>query len=327
MSSITYPKEKSGSVYLLHLIFIPMIVYSVLQIYLLITDYFGEAVGGSVHYLQLVANSEEFRPWVYRVLVPWTAQLLERSTGMEAHHWLHPIMVISGVGLYFALKHLLRLTGRKELQSTTLAFIFTELFVLSLFIHAKVYDIPTALLFTMAFIFLYKREYLNYTLLFPLLCLNRETGFLLILVTVFWVLYWRFLMKPPGNHWNLRMIAVVLWEIVMYLGIRAYLLYRFAGFPGDTYQWHLLHNLQSYLDAPVAALLLFGVTGAMLYFIWKAFSNVDLHFFIAAFWIVFPVQILLYLTLGLIWELRVFAESVPLIAVLLPYGMEKVLKR
>jgi hypothetical protein len=294
---------------------LPLIVFSTLQQYLIWTENFG-----GVRYLKSIADSHEFRPYVYRVLVPLLARLLEKITGLAAYQWLNPLVVLAAVGLYFVLKRLLieALRLHNPQQASFLTFLYLEAFLMSLMVFAKVHDVPTALLFTLAFLLLYRGNFLGYILLFPIVTLNRETSFLLIM---FW-LAWGYRMVRDGYP-VARYIVLLLYQVVIYLGIRIVIIKTFAYLPGEVFQWNVHKNYVTFTSHPLITLPLFLGFVTLVYVIWKGFPHVP-AFFQVAVSTVFPLQVLLYLTLGFSWELRVFAESLPIIAVLFTSGIQAI---
>jgi hypothetical protein len=187
---------------------------------------------------------------------------------------------------------------------------------MSLIVFAKVHDVPTALLFTLAFLLLYQRNFLGYILLFPIVTLNRETSFLLIL---FW-LVWGYQMTRAGYPLA-SYVGLLSYQAVIYLGIRIAIIYIFAYLPGEVFQWNVHKNYVTFTSYPLISISLLLGFLILVYVMYRGFPHVP-HFFQVALCTVFSLQVLLYLTLGFSWELRVFAESLPVIAVLFTRGIQ-----
>jgi hypothetical protein len=54
-----------------------------------------------------IAMSHEPRPYVYRVLIPWLAEILV-WLGLQPYYALSLLIVLSAIGLLYAIKYLLR---------------------------------------------------------------------------------------------------------------------------------------------------------------------------------------------------------------------------
>ena len=93
-------------------------------------------------------------------------------------------------------------------------------------------------------------------------------------------------------------------------------MYAFADLPGEEYWWTWPCVLLAYVrNYPQALILLVTVIGN-LYFALRDWYKKPV-FLRTAFLIIFPLQVIMHLTVGLPWELRVYAESTPVILCLL----------
>lgn len=68
--------------------------------------YYVWVVWKGFSYLELVAYSLEARPFVYRVLVPFLARLLEQSTGIHAVYGMIFLFVLSAIGMFYSFRYL-----------------------------------------------------------------------------------------------------------------------------------------------------------------------------------------------------------------------------
>lgn len=136
----------------------------------------------------VVVSLNQPRPFVYRQLVPMLARLL-MSLHISAAWSLVIIVTLAGIGYYLALR---KLAGRfyQLNDKNELLIVGLTIFTLPLLFNSQqVYDLPTAFLFTLSIYCLVTGAILAYLLVFAVACLNRETAFLLILVSL--GLHWR----------------------------------------------------------------------------------------------------------------------------------------
>jgi len=284
-------------------------MFSVYQLY-----HIWEAYYGGYDYIWAVSHSHEFRPFVYRMLVPLLSRILEYSTGIKSENWLTPLVLVSSIGLYFALKELFIYHGKEEKVASIFSFLSCEAFLFTLIAYPKVYDIPTALGFTLALLLIQKGNHTGYLILFPIMTLNRETTFLM---TLFWMVI------SIGRMSNWKFVFLTMYQVVVYIAIRFILMATFAYLPGELAQWNLRDNFLSYIEYPLLTAFLLIYFTILFHVVLKGMST-ETAFITIAFFVIFPIQLVLYFTLGMSWELRVFAESVPTISVLFFSGIENI---
>jgi hypothetical protein len=237
-------------------------------------------------YLTQVAYSLEERPFVFRLLLPLLSRSLEWLTGIEAVSWLGVLFVLSAVFFYFSAKYLYEAFYERGEIAALVSFLF--LMTLT-FVETKVYDYATAAFFALSLGLLAKGKHGVFLLVFPFATLNRETTFLL---TIFYAVY--FFRKLPLQKY----LASLSVQTSVYLSIRFVTASVFSGNGGQ--------DVYFYFDVMLASrsyiiLLIFP----LLYF----FLRNKPEFIRKSFWIIFPVQVALYLLFGQPFEVRVFAES------------------
>lgn len=263
-------------------------------------------------YLRSVAYSTEERPYVYRVLLPLLSRFLEALTGISAVYLLVFLFIVCSVVLYFSLKYLYA-SFRDDERAGIIAFIICEILFVVLLSFPHVYDLPAAMFFTLGLALIARGKHLAYLLLFPVATLNRETTFLLSIV-------WLVISFRKVSHAYLLFGTV--YQGVVYLAIRTATTIAFANNPGQTLDWQPMYNLVRYGNAPISTTLLL----AFLAFIWyaavKGWNDKPL-FLRTAFLILFPLQIILHVTLGGAFEVRVYAESLPLAGLLIMWNSTK----
>lgn len=167
-------------------------------------------------------------------------------------------------------------------------------------------DYATACLFSVSLLFLAQNKLLAYCLLFPIVCLNRETAFLL---TIFYLFY------DHDIHMG-RDIAIMLYQVIVWFGVRLGLMYIFRNNGGSDFWFMPIHNFQVFLAHPWHSLLHIVIAGVILYFAFKDWNSKP-EFLRLAFVIFVPILLLAYWLVGQPWETRVMWEVYPVIALLM----------
>ena len=240
------------------------------------------------------------KPWVQRPLVPWLIDIAE-WLGIPENIATVFIVVLSGIGLYLALLALIRATNNTVSEWKVMLAVVAGL--LAFHLCRTPYDLMTAFLWTVALIFIAKQNHLGYVLLFPVACLNRiETAPLLIFM------YW---LRFPKGKW-----VIIISQVVTLIVIHVWLKFLFADVTGATAWIEPLENLGKFWQSPLRTLLHLSVTVAILFRIVQRADYTPLYF--QRVFIVFaPIFLILYVVFGQAFELRVFWEMFPLLAVLM----------
>jgi hypothetical protein len=176
--------------------------------------------------------------------------------------------------------------------------------------ESKVYDVATPAFFALSLWALARRRYWLFYLLFPLATLNRETTFLL---SAFYVVY--FFNGPISRrHWFYGCV----YQGAVYILIRLVTMAAFTHLPGAPFilSWrHVLTVYAANYPLTLAFALCLGWIGYLTLRGWKQKPL----FLRTALSIIFPIQFILHIFMGWPYEIRVFAESLPLITVLAAY--------
>ena len=257
-------------------------------------------------YLRSVAYSTEERPYVYRVLLPLLSRFLESVTNISAVYFLVFLFIVCAVILYFSLKYLYT-SFRDDERAGIVAFLICEILFVILLSFPHVYDLPAAMFFTLSLALIARGKHLTYLLLFPIATLNRETTFLLTIV-------WLVVSFRKISYAYLLFGAA--YQGIAYLGIRTAITTAFANSPGQTLDWQPMYNLTRYINAPLSTTLLLAFLALIWYAATKRWNDKPL-FLRTAFLILFPLQIILHVSLGGAFEIRVYAESLPLAGLLI----------
>jgi hypothetical protein len=240
------------------------------------------------------------KPFSFRVLIPLGARAL---AGIGLSPWLSIALLVSAsaLGLFFACYYLARVSGVSAEPAPLLAFLAsvgTYLFILS---DGKVYDLATAGFFALSLGLLERRKLLPYFILFPLITLNRETSFLLILF--FAVFFWR---KLPLSHYLLGLA----YQAGIFGAIRILLSSALADRPGLPFWIRPLEIFAEYSARPLASFSLIFCALFIIYILSRNWEKKPAFLRIALL-TMGPALLLLHLIAGMAFELRVFAELAP----------------
>jgi len=248
-----------------------------------------------------------FKPFVYRQLMPMLARSLT-WLGVPANWAIVLVMTSAGVAFYYALRaltlHFYPFSNGEQLDLWVFA-----LFVvgLSLFWFERLpSDWATAFLFTLAFLFLAQGKMLAYILLYPIVCLNRETAFLL---TVFFLFYVHKVYVPLD-------VAIFIYQVVVWFAVRISLMIIFLHNGGLNAWISPLQNFQKFIAHPWHSLLHIVITVIILYLVLKGWKRKPL-FLRTAFVVMAPLLLIMYWILGQPFEVRVFWEVYPAAALLM----------
>jgi len=242
------------------------------------------------------ASLELYKPWVYRQLVPMLARLLE-SIGIRIDLAIVLIVTASGIGLYLALRSLVN-----HYYPDNDALVVCSVFAgLLMFGYARLqYDLTTAWLWTLALLYIAKEETYNYLMLFPLICLNRETAFLLIII---------YTIHKPHD------ISETAYQIGVYALVAVALRVMFADNGGVESWVEPLQNIQRFINHPVQTLLHIATAGVMLWIAAKGWQQKP-AFLRLAFLVLAPALTAAYIIAGQSFEVRVFWELFPVVVLL-----------
>jgi hypothetical protein len=262
--------------------------------------------------LERVAYSLEWRPFVYRLLVPSLARVLEKLTGIPAVPCMIFLVVLSSVGLFYSLRYLYTAFSTHRESAGMFAFVGCELTFMWILIGVKVYDIATVMFFALALALLAREKFNSYYVLFFIASINRETTFLL---TLFFMVY--FFNRLPFRQYFFGLV----YQGCAYLAIKIVVMAAYASSPGTPISWRPMEVLKGYVDDPESfAVLLFLFFCAFLVpALWR--WNEKPEFLRVAFLTLFPVLLALHILMGYSYEIRVFAEMFPVLLMLCAWSI------
>lgn len=281
----------------LNTVFVGVSVFGYASIY-----YLGSA---NIQQAHAVTSLQMWKPFVYRQLMPLLARCLE-WIGVRIDIAVTLLMVAFGIGAYLAIIKLADVfypaDNRSELW-LTVCFIVT-LPVLGLF--RQPYDMATACLFAWSLYYLASGQATKYLLLFPLVCLNRETA---ILLTVFCVV--RSIQSRQWD-WDFDFIGYQVWA---WVAVMVILRSVFADNVGSEAWIEPLENLHKFIADPLRTVTHLTALMVILYFVFRHWGGKPIFLrlaFVTFALLLFPA----YLVMGQAYEVRIFWEIVPITAVL-----------
>ena len=263
---------------------------------------------GDYGWIRSIANSQDSRPFVYRMLLPFLSRLAEKITGVDAVACLFFLIVLSGIGFYYSVRYLYT-TFRDDAYTDIITFAVCEFTIILLLVSIEVYDLASVMFFTLSLALLANRKYWLFFVIFPIATLNRETT---ILLTGFFALYlWN---KLPRRVW----IGGTLYQAIVYILIKLAVNRYFAHLPGMTFDWAWREVLIVYWHRYMLTGLILLIMLALLYFILKQWKKKP-EFLRAAFLLIFPALVVIHLLIGQAFELRVLGEIFPVTVMLAMY--------
>jgi hypothetical protein len=247
------------------------------------------------------------RPFIYRQLVPtlaWPIQTLFRSnyaTAISIVILMATLLMIVSLR-YFHDSFLLP----QGVQTETYVLLTSSLVFLLAIYPSHTYDIPTVALFTLSIAFIVNKKILAFVLLFPIVCLNRETAFLLV---IFFLAYtWH---KLP--HRLVILVSGIC--MLVYIGLKIGIQAIFEGYPGVNMMFNLWTNLNSMVWHPYILISTAIIFLAILSLVRAKWDHLPQALQVIMITIL-PFQVLLYFVLGVNTEMRVFLEFLPAVVLI-----------
>ena len=281
-----------------------------------------------------------YKPFTYRVLVPYSIRIVSNlipfSARIELHQFIVENIYMNSIFMqkYWHIKYLVEyfiaviffyflLLG----FSLALRYLMTGIYsvsekfqdvmiIVSLLLlpgafkyYSYIYDFATLLLFTLALAFMVRQCWVRYGLVFILACLNKETTILLLLIFI--IHFYKKKIPFTLYKW------MVFGQLVVFSIIRMGLIYIFKDNRGRILEFHLLENFGKRLIVPLilGALIYLGIT-----FKWKEKPK----FLKDGLWILIPL-VLMGLFFGFFDELRGYYEVYPVIFCLVTHSIAKLL--
>lgn len=259
---------------------------------------------GTIVYLSEYIAGTWDRPFVYRLLTMLVLRGLV-ALGLAPYPAVYLQLHASVIGFVLAFWYLARaLTEKKWFAFAASCLIVPTIYPVLFFKILYVYDFAITFLFTLGLLLIHRRNWKAFLLLFPLICITKETAILLTLL--FLVFEWRVL--PRRQYLGLLGI-----QGLTYLLIRLALGWVFRDNPGfdlpSNIHVHVYWARQEPLAGIVYLLVFFLLLG--MFYRWKEKPE----FLRNATLLLLPLTGL-YLVGGFPLEFRVFAEVFPVLFLL-----------
>lgn len=258
--------------------------------------------------LFITAYSIDSRPNAYRVLIPFLSRVLEAVSGQDAVTCMMVLVSFSAVGLFYSVRYLYT-SFKNDNNADIIALLACEITILPVMFYIKIYDLATALFFTISFAALARKKYGLYYLIFPIATLNRETT---ILLMMFFAIY--FYRKMPVRNW----MWGLLYQAIVYLILKSFVNIQFGHLPGSPFIWSWRLVVQAYASN---YLLTSFLASAILLFVYLSLRRWQdkPHLLVSAFLFIFLSLLVLHLLFGMAFEVRVFSEILPVATILALY--------
>ena len=284
-----------------------------------------------------------WKPFVYRTLLPTTIRVLSAPVPQvirkslsemvdesetfrdifEKLNWEKNLFVeytfamflmfLSLMGFSIAIRYLFTLFYNASSVFADFISILALLGLPTMFQYTSfLYDFPTLFLYTFGLILLYKQDWKNFLILYPIACLNKETT---ILLTVIFFIYYRPRLRTDHFY------KLLLIQLTMFVIIKVILFILFKSNPGTFVEFHLVdHNLG--LLTGYSLTLAFTVFSLIMltYYKWKEKPQ----FIKISLWTIVPLLILT-LFLGYLDELRDYYEVYASVIILISHSIAQIL--
>ena len=266
------------------------------------------------------------RPYVYRTLLPTLTRIFAPVVPsrlipeiLENHllaaaiarfsvpsYPAHALLALIGLygallGFVISLRMLMRRVGYSSWARNWLP--VACLLVLPVFFpDGKLYDLPGLFLFTLCLALLVTRNWIGYLFVFSLASINKETA--IILSVVFAVHFY-------GRISSKNFTALLGAQLSLWLAIRILIVWSYRSNPGALVEVHFLKQINSMVSNPLAVIVPGSILVVLIAHRWKEKPLFLRNSLIA----MLPLG-LLFIVLGMPYEIRVFLEVLPMLMLL-----------
>ena len=291
-----------------------------------------------------MVNGTAYRPFMYRVLVPYiankinasispeTRQIIAQTTednstlrsifsdrkwniGYASEYYIVLIlMYISLWGFAFSLRYFFKGIFKAHERLKDAVCLLAILGLPCLYWYTYIYDFTTLFLFTLGLATMTRQKWETYLLIFIFACVNKETT---ILLTCIYAIH--FFRHPKLNLSTYLFILAI--QIVIYTSIKIVIDSLFLHSPGSTVEFWLERNIQLLLNPySISNYLQWFVLGFLVIYKW---SEKPL-FLKQGLLILIPLLGTTFFW-GWINELRDYYEAYPIVILLIAYSIARIL--
>jgi len=280
-----------------------------------------------------------WKPFVYRTLLPTTVRVLSAPVPevirtslsemvdeteylrqlFEKLNWEKDLfveytfamilMLLSLIGFTLAVRYLFTLFYDSSALFANLVSILALLGLPTMFQYTSfLYDFPTLFLYTFGLILLYKQDWKNFLILYPIACFNKETT---ILLTIIFFIYYRPRLRTDHFY------KLLLIQLTIFVMIKVLLFILFKSNPGSFIEFHLVdHNIGLLTGYNLTlAFTLFSLI-ILIYYKWQEKPP----YLKITFWNIIPLLVLT-LFLGYLDEMRDYYEVYSTVIILISHSV------
>ncbi|MEJ2195177.1 MAG: hypothetical protein P8X73_10025 [Ignavibacteriaceae bacterium] len=223
------------------------------------------------------------------------------------------LMLLSLMGFTLAVRYLFTLFYDSSALYANLVSILALLGLPTMFQYTSfLYDFPTLFLYTFGLILLYKQDWKNFLILYPIACFNKETT---ILLTIIFFIYYRPRLRTDHFY------KLLLIQLTIFVIIKVLLFILFKSNLGSFIEFHLVdHNIGLLTGYNLTlAFTLFSLI-ILIYYKWQEKPQ----FIKITLWTLVPLLILT-LFLGYLDELRDYYEVYSSVIILISHSIARLL--
>ncbi len=256
--------------------------------------------------LSTMVAGTAYRPFVYRVLVPFLVGCLEKIHPLQPEMYAIGLMFLALLGFAITIRAL----GIFFWQSPRIAEAVSIFSIIALFPFlirdGKIYDLPELFLFTLGLYLIARQEWKWFIVVYFLACVNKETTVLLSLVYAF-----VYLKKIRSwQYWKLLLI-----QAAIYLPIKLLLIWIFRNNPGAVVQFHPMGQIKSLLYFPGFVMLYGSLAACIAIFVCVDWRKKPQFLRLSALCLV-PAVVLLYFLFSAPYEIRTLLDMYPVLILL-----------
>ncbi len=292
-----------------------------------------------------MVNGTAYRPYIYRVLVPFVAnkiilsipeqtrititQVTENNatlksffsdrrwyTGYASEYYVVLILMYASLwGFVFSFKYLFRGLFKTSERFLDAASVLAILGLPCLYwFNTYIYDFMTLFLFTLGLATMIRRKWRSYLFIFVFACINKETT---ILLTYIFAIHF-------FKHQKLNLSTYILLlfvQVTIFGSIKIFIDMLFIHNPGGLVEFWLKRNIMLWLRPyPIALYLQWAALGLLVIYKWS-----EKPLFLKQGLLIFIPLLVTMALWGTVYELRAFYEAYPIVFLLISHSMANIL--
>lgn len=255
---------------------------------------------------QALAQGIAPTPYQYRALIPATVGLLQNLTSLPAETLYRLLEFLVTLSLFYAFRAFLSLfTPNLRLASLftlPLAYVLPYNFTYTFLYH---YDLPAVLFTTLGLAALYRKQWGIYYAIFIVATFNRETSYFLAFV---------YLAVSFGQEKPQTILRHLTAQAVLWLGIKTALYFLFASNPtqgAGLFEFQLFRSFEQLIQPGILGIL--ARNWGMIWVFLLVWQDRIREPFLRRALLACLAQLLLLFVVGIIEELRIYGEMIPIL--------------